>query len=271
MKRNDTLTIFDLARHKERPNIKTYIDYIFDDFIQLHGDRCFGDDKAIIAGIAYLSGIPVTVIGHVKGNTVNENIEANFAMAHPEGYRKALRQMKLAEKFNRPIICFVNTPGAFCGVDAEKRGQGQAIAQNLVEMMGLKVPVIAVVTGEGGSGGALGIAVANSVLMLQNAIYSVISPKGFASILWKDASREREAAVKLKLTAYDLLDFGVIDGIIEESKNGAHTDPEFTALKIKEEILKELNNYLEKDADYLISQRYERFRKIGCFQEVENK
>ena len=200
----------------ERPNIDDIVKEIFTDFIELHGDRLYGEDHAMCAGIARLNGTPVTVIGQRKGHTTEQNIEANFGMAHPEGYRKALRLAKQAEKFHRPIICFVDTAGAFCGVGAEERGQGEAIARNLYEFMGLKVPVISVVTGEGGSGGALGIAVANEVYMMQNAIYSVISPRGCASILWKDASRELDAAQALHITAEDLLQFDMIEGIIKE-------------------------------------------------------
>ena len=181
----------ELIRNKERPTLRDYIPLVFEEFIELHGDRYYGDDGAIIGGIATLGGTPVTVVGQLKGKTIEENKRANFAMAHPEGYRKALRLMRQAEKFHRPIICFIDTPGAFCGIEAEERGQGEAIAKNLFEMMGLKTPVVSIVLGEGGSGGALGLGVCDRLAMLENAVYSVISPRGCASILWKDASREK--------------------------------------------------------------------------------
>ena len=246
----------------ERPNIDDIVKEIFTDFIELHGDRLYGEDHAMCAGIARLNGTPVTVIGQRKGHTTEQNIEANFGMAHPEGYRKALRLAKQAEKFHRPIICFVDTAGAFCGVGAEERGQGEAIARNLYEFMGLKVPVISVVTGEGGSGGALGIAVANEVYMMQNAIYSVISPRGCASILWKDASRELDAAQALHITAEDLLQFGMIEGIIKE---GITQSAYFKNIKTTlTAALKRLSAMSEQE---LQNQRYEKFRKIGVFYE----
>ena len=206
----------ELIRNKERPTLRDYIPLVFEEFIELHGDRYYGDDGAIIGGIATLGGTPVTVVGQLKGKTIEENKRANFAMAHPEGYRKALRLMRQAEKFHRPIICFIDTPGAFCGIEAEERGQGEAIAKNLFEMMGLKTPVVSIVLGEGGSGGALGLGVCDRLAMLENAVYSVISPRGCASILWKDASREKEAAQVLKMTAEDLKEFGVCDDILAE-------------------------------------------------------
>ncbi len=246
----------------QRPNIDDIVKEIFTDFIELHGDRLYGEDHAMCAGIARLNGTPVTVIGQRKGHTTEQNIEANFGMAHPEGYRKALRLAKQAEKFHRPIICFVDTAGAFCGVGAEERGQGEAIARNLYEFMGLKVPVISVVTGEGGSGGALGIAVANEVYMMQNAIYSVISPRGCASILWKDASRELDAAQALHITAEDLLQFDMIEGIIKE---GITQSAYFKNIKTTlTAALKRLSALSEQE---LQNQRYEKFRKIGVFYE----
>ena len=246
----------------ERPNIDDIVKEIFTDFIELHGDRLYGEDHAMCAGIARLNGTPVTVIGQRKGHTTEQNIEANFGMAHPEGYRKALRLAKQAEKFHRPIICFVDTAGAFCGVGAEERGQGEAIARNLYEFMGLKVPVLSVVTGEGGSGGALGIAVANEVYMMQNAIYSVISPRGCASILWKDASRELDAAQALHITAEDLLQFDMIEGIIKE---GITQSAYFKNIKTTlTAALKRLSAMSEQE---LQNQRYEKFRKIGVFYE----
>ena len=257
----------EIGHHKERPNIDDLIALIFDDFFELHGDRNFGDDTAICGGIANFEGRAVTVIGHKKGKNTTENIKANFGMPYPEGYRKALRLMKQAEKFNRPIICFVDTPGAHCGVGAEERGQGEAIARNLYEMMTLKVPVISIVTGEGGSGGALALAVANEVYMLENAVYSIISPKGFASILWKDPTRENEAAEQLKMTAQDLLEFGVIEKIIDEPKGGAHEDAKTTARNIKKAISSALEKLSGKDGGTLAEERYQKFRKIGAFEE----
>lgn len=252
-----------LARLSARPTSLDYIELIFDEFIELHGDRLYGDDKAIVGGIAKLEGKPVTVIGHQKGRTTKMRIERNFGMANPEGYRKALRLMKQAEKFGRPIITFIDTPGAFCGIGAEERGEAESIARNLMEMSNLKVPVICIVIGEGSSGGALGIGVGNRVYMLENAVYSVLSPEGFSTILWKDSSRAKEAADIMKITAQDLLDLKVIDGIIKESKGGAHNDKEETAKNIKDTLqkaLKELENMTEEE---LQEDRYQKFRKIG--------
>ena len=211
-----------IARHKDRPTGSYYIKNIFDDFIELHGDRNFGDDAAIIGGIGYLNKVPVTVIAITKGANTKENIKRNFGMPKPEGYRKALRLMKQAEKFHRPVICFIDTPGAFCGVEAEERGQGEAIARNLMEMSRLKTPIISVLMGEGGSGGALALAVCDKVLMLEHAIYSILSPEGFASILWKDGSKAKEAAEVMKITAQDLYQFKIIDKIVKEPYGGAH-------------------------------------------------
>lgn len=242
----------------KRPNIDDIIAAVFDDFIELHGDRLYGEDPAMCCGLAYLHGTPVTVIGQRKGKTTEENITANFAMPHPEGYRKALRLAHQAEKFRRPIICFVDTPGAFCGIGAEERGQGEAIARNLYEFMGLRTPVISIVTGEGGSGGALAIAVANEVYMLQNAMYSVISPRGCASILWKDASRELEAAEALHCTASDLYRFGMIEGIIREHN---------IFKNIRAVLMEAVNRLSAMSGEELRNQRYEKFRKIGVFNE----
>ena len=205
-----------VARHPDRPTTRDYIQLLFTDFIELHGDRLYGDDAAIIGGIALFDGKPITIIGHQRGKDTKENIKRNFGMPHPEGYRKALRLMKQAEKFNRPIICFIDTKGAYPGKAAEERGQSEAIARNLVEMAGLKVPVISVVIGEGGSGGALALGVANHIHMLENSTYSVISPEGAASILWKDASLAKQAAEAMKITAPDLKEMGIIDGVIRE-------------------------------------------------------
>lgn len=257
-----------LARIVERPSALTYINSIFDDFIELHGDRNFADDKAIVGGIAFLKGMPVTIIAEQKGDNTKENIARNFGSPHPEGYRKALRLMKQAEKFQRPIVCFVDTAGAYCGLGAEERGQGQAIAQNLMEMMQLSVPVISIVIGEGGSGGALAIAVANEVWMLENAIYSILSPEGFASILWKDASRAQEAAAIMKITAQDLMKLGIIEKIISEPNGGAHKNKEAVIASLKSELVKALGDLNAKSGDELKELRYNKFRKIGTLVET---
>lgn len=257
----------DLIRHKNRPTVKDYFPLIFDEFIEMHGDRYFGDDRAIIGGIASISGIPVTVIAEVKGRNINENKESNFAMPHPEGYRKALRLAKQAEKFHRPVICFIDTPGAFCGVDAEKRGQGEAIARNLMEFMTLRTTVISVVLGEGGSGGALALGVCDELAILENAIYSVISPRGFASILWKDDTREREACSIMKITAEDMINLGIAEKIIEEPLGGAQNDVSQTAENIAEFLYKSLCKKMKIDIDVLLNERYTKFRKIGEFEE----
>ena len=254
-------------RHKHRPTVMDYIPVIFKDFMEMHGDRHYGDDNAIVGGIAELNGIPVTVIAQVKGRNLDENKKSNFSMPHPEGYRKALRLVKQAEKFHRPVICLVDTPGAFCGIEAEKRGQGEAIARNLMEFMLVKTPIISVVLGEGGSGGALALAVCDELAMLENALYSVISPRGFASILWKDASREMEAAELMKITAEDLVKFGVCEKIIEEPTGGAHTDMEYTAMNISDYLKDALARITQYDTDTLLEKRYEKFRKIGMFNE----
>lgn len=261
-KKNEVWNIVEIARNKERPNVRFYIENIFDDFIEFHGDRNFRDDKAVIGGIASIDKISVTVIGVNKGKNVKENVDTNFGMVHPEGYRKALRLMKQAEKFKRPVICFVDTPGAFCGIGAEERGQGQAIAQNLVELMGLKVPVISIVIGEGGSGGALALAVADKVFMLEHSVYSVLSPEGFASILWKDSSRAEEAAGVMKITAQDLKSFNIIDKIIKEPRGGAHKNPIKMAQNIKKTILEALGEMKGTDLDTLLNERYNKYRNI---------
>jgi len=242
------------ARDKKRSTSLDLINGIFSDFLEMHGDRYFADDKAVVAGIAYLNDLPVTVIGIEKGHTIRERAMRNFGSSHPEGYRKALRQMKLAEKFNRPVVCFVDTSGAYCGIGAEERGQGQAIAGNLMEMMTLKTPIISVIIGEGGSGGALGLAVANEVWMLENATYSVISPEGCASILWKDSSKAAEAAECLKLTAEDLLNLKIIDKIIAES--------DLLVDGLRSQLTDTLKKYNAMSADELIEHRYMRFRVI---------
>lgn len=257
-----------LARHPNRPTTLDYIKNLIRNFIQLHGDRRYSDDAAIVAGIGFFEGTPVTVIGHQKGRDTKDNIKRHFGMPHPEGYRKALRLMKQAEKFKRPIICFIDTPGAYPGLGAEERGQGEAIAVNLFEMSGLKTPIISIITGEGGSGGALALGVADRVFMLANTIYSVISPEGCASILWKDSSKAGEAAEALKIDANNLLNLGIIDDIIEEPEGGAHEDHEKTCENIRDKLrvtIEELKQYSIED---LLEQRYIKFRKMGKFLET---
>lgn len=258
-----------LARHSQRPTTMDYIEAIFDDFLELHGDRLFGDDSAVVGGIAKFKGMPVTVIGQQKGRDTKENISRNFGMMHPEGYRKALRLMKQAEKFKRPIICFIDTPGAYCGLGAEERGQGEAIAKNLMEMAGIKVPIIAIVIGEGGSGGALALGVGDRIFMLENAIYSVLSPEGFASILWKDSTQASKAAGLMKITARDLKNFHIISDVIAEPLGGAHKDFSETALNIKTSIKESLDELLTKNEDELLNERYNQFRRMGVFMEEE--
>ena len=252
------------ARAKGRPTTMRFIENIFTDFTELHGDRRFGDDKAIVAGIARLGEMPVTVIGMEKGADTKEKVSRNFGSPHPEGYRKALRLMKQAEKFHRPVVCFVDTSGAYCGISAEERGQAQAIAENLMEMMALKTPVISVLIGEGGSGGAIGLAVADEVWMLENAWYSVISPEGCASILWKDSGKMKEAATCLKLTADDLYSFGVIEQVISEH------DGDFVPVyeELKEKLAKVLAKNSSLPIETLLDNRYNRFRRIGAPGEI---
>ena len=250
------------SRSKERPVGKDYIDILFEDFVELHGDRYYRDDPAIIGGIAYFQGICVTVITQAKGRTTKENLERNFAMPSPEGYRKARRLMKQAEKFHRPVINFVDTPGAFCGMEAEERGQGEAIARNLFELSGLKVPVLSVVIGEGGSGGALALAVADEVWMLENSVYSVLSPEGFASILWKDSSRSAEAAKMMKLTAADLKKLGVIERVFPEPQNFSVLTMKPTAELLRAGLAEFLTKYQKLETKDLLEGRYERFRKL---------
>ncbi len=247
------------ARAKERPTAKSFIEAIFTDFTELHGDRCFGDDSAVMGGIARLGGRPVTVIALEKGKGTKEKITRNFGCAHPEGYRKALRLMKQAEKFKRPVVCLVDTSGAYCGIGPEERGQGHAIAQNLMQMMTLKVPVVSVLIGEGGSGGALALAVADEVWMLENAVYSVISPEGCASILWKDPKMAKEAAIQLKLTAEDLYGMGVIDRIIVEK--GKDFTPVYEHLTLA--LDRTISQLALLPDEVLTNNRYSRFRRIG--------
>ena len=249
-----------LAREQGRPKALDYINNIFKEFVELHGDRYFGDDKSIVGGIALLEKIPVTVIGEQKGKNVRENMERNFGMPEPEGYRKALRLMKQAEKFKRPIITFIDTPGAYPGMGAEERGQGEAIAKNLMEMSKLKVPIICIVIGEGSSGGALAVGVGDKIVMLENAVYSILSPEGFASILYKDSSKAKEAAENMKLTAKDLKKLGTIDKIIEEPENGAQNDFETICKNIKEYLLKEIKSLKKLTEKELVEKRYKKFR-----------
>lgn len=262
----ENLTAWDkvsIARCVERPTALDYINQIFICFMELHGDRYYGDDAAIVGGIALFNDIPVTVIAQQKGNNTKENIKRNFGMPYPEGYRKALRLMKQAEKFKRPIICLIDTPGAYCGLGAEERGQGEAIARNLMFMSTLKTPIISIVIGEGGSGGALAIAIADEVWMLEHAIYSILSPEGFASILYKDVSRVKEAAISMKITAQDLINFGVIDRIIKEPLGGAHTDVNEVAVSIKHNLEEAISRLIHEPMESLLAKRYYKFRKIG--------
>ena len=251
-----------LARETERPKALDYIESIFEDFIELHGDRNFGDDKSIIGGIAKIEGMAVTVIGEQKGKNSKENIKRNFGMPNPEGYRKALRLMKQAEKFNRPIITFIDTPGAYPGIGAEERGQGEAIARNMLEMSNLKVPIICIVIGEGSSGGALAIAVGDRIVMLENAVYSILSPEGFASILYKDSSKAKEAAENMKITAEDLKKLKIIDKIIKEPNGGAQKDFGTVSENLKEYIISSIKELKELSKQELIQKRYEKFRKM---------
>ncbi len=257
-----------LARHPKRPHTIDYVENIFTDFVELHGDRKFGDDKAIIAGFAFFEGKPVAVIGHEKGKDTKEKIERNFGMPHPEGYRKAIRVMKLAEKFKRPVITFIDTPGAYPGIGAEERGQSQAIAESIMTMGSLKVPTVAVVIGEGGSGGALALGVADRVLMLENAIYSVISPEGCAAILFKSQEKAPEAAESLKITSKDLKELGIIDCIVPEPLGGAHLQPKKTYRLVKRGIRKALREIIDIPVDELVEKRQAKFYSMGRFAET---
>lgn len=261
--------IMHLARVHSRPTTLDYINEIFEDFIELHGDRLYGDDLAIVGGIARLNGVAVTVVGHQRGKDTKDNIQRFFGSPHPEGFRKALRFMQQANKFGRPIITFIDTKGAYPGDSAEARGQSEAIARNLKEMALLRVPVICVVIGEGGSGGALALGVGNRVLMLENSIYSVISPNGAASILWKDASKADQAAEAMKITAKDLLEFGIIEEIVPEPKGGAHLDPVRTAEAVKTAIWRHLEELSGMTPEALVEDRYRKFRSVGKFAAPE--
>ncbi|GIO04303.1 acetyl-coenzyme A carboxylase carboxyl transferase subunit alpha [Brevibacillus reuszeri] len=254
-----------LARHPERPTTLDYIKLLFTDFIEVHGDRLFGDDHSIVGGIAKFDGRPVTVVGHQTGKDTKDNIKRNFGMAHPEGYRKALRIMQQADKFGRPIICFINTKGAYPGKSAEERGQSEAIARNLREMATFRVPIICIVIGEGGSGGALAISVGNRILMLENSWYSVIAPESAAAILWRDASLGMRAAESMKITAPDLFELGVIDGVIPEPFGGAHRDLIAQASAVKKVIAEQLEQLGHLTPDELIQDRYEKFKNIGKY------
>jgi acetyl-CoA carboxylase carboxyl transferase subunit alpha len=252
-----------LARHPRRPYTLDYVNMLVSDFIELHGDRAFSDDRALVCGLAKLSGQKIAVLGHQKGHDTKENLRRNFGCAHPEGYRKALRLMQLAEQFGLPVVVFIDTPGAYPGIGAEERGQSQAIATNLREMIGIATPIVAVVIGEGGSGGALGIGVADRVCVLENSYYSVISPEGCAAILWKDGAKAPEAAEVLKLTAQDLLHMGIIDEIVPEPLGGAHRDPDGCAQNLKKCLLKNLKELKSFSKEELLKGRYNKFRRIG--------
>ena len=254
-----------IARHQQRPYTLDYVNYLFTDFMELHGDRGFADDKAIVAGLAKYHGRPVAVVGHQKGRDTKQRLARNFGQPKPEGYRKALRVMQLAAKFGRPILSFVDTQGAYPGIDAEERGQGEAIARNLREMARLRVPIIVTVTGEGGSGGALAIAVGDKVNILENSFYSVISPEGCASIIWRDATKAETAAAAMKMTAKDLKDLGIVDEIIPEPDGGAHTDYEGAARLLDDVLDRQLVALTNEPVRELLSARYEKFRKMGQF------
>jgi len=256
-----------VARHKNRPHTTDYLSMVFDEFVELHGDKLFGDDRAIRAGFATIDGTKVMVMGHQKGRTFKDRTENYFGCAHPEGYRKAMAKMKMAEKYKLPVICFIDTPGAYPGIGAEERGQAQVIAENMYEMSRLKTPVICVVIGEGGSGGALGIGVGDRVAVLKNAYYSVISPEGCAGILWKGAEHAEKAAQALKFTSENLLRFGIVDEVVEEPLGGAHRDHHSMAAKMKAFLKRNLKELSKQSVDELLANRYQRFRKIGVFEE----
>lgn len=255
-----------LARHPNRPKSLTLVHLIFDDFLPLHGDRLYSEDQAIIGGLARIEEERLVFIGHQKGESIKDNLSRNFGMAHPEGYRKAHRLMNLAEKLHRPILTFIDTPGAYPGIEAEERGQAEAIAANLERMSQLRVPILVIIIGEGGSGGALGIGVGDRILMLENAVYSVISPEGCAAILWKNQEKVEEAAKALRLTSQDLFNLGLIDEIIPEPRGGAHKDPEQTALNIKERIIKHLEELKKVSPEEVVEKRYKKYRGIGKFK-----
>jgi acetyl-CoA carboxylase carboxyl transferase subunit alpha len=257
-----------IARHQQRPYLLDFVQYLFTDFIELHGDRAFGDDKAIIAGLAKFHGRPVAIVGHQKGRDTKQRVIRNFGQPKPEGYRKALRVMQLAAKFSRPVLTFIDTPGAYPGIDAEERGQGEAIARNLREMARLPVPVIVTVTGEGGSGGALAVAVGDRVNILENSFYSVISPEGCAAIMWRDSTKAEAAAEAMKITAKDLKEFGIVDEIVAEPEGGAHSDHEAAARLLGDVLERQLAELSLERTQNLMDARYEKFRKMGQFFDV---
>ncbi len=254
-----------VARHSRRPHTLDYVERLMTDWVELHGDRRFADDPAIVTGLATFQGRSVVVVGHQKGRSTKQRVHRNFGQPRPEGYRKALRVMEMAEKFGRPILSFIDTPGAYPGIGAEERGQAEAIARNLIEMAGLRVPIIVTVTGEGGSGGALALGVGDRVLILEYGIYSVISPEGCAAILWKDQDKRREAADAMRITAPDLHELGVVDEVIEEPLGGAHTDPETACQRVGTSIAAALEQFERLDPDELIRRRYQRYRHLGVF------
>ena len=256
-----------LSRHPDRPYTLDYIDMITEEFIEIHGDRHYADDKALLTGFARIGGKELIIVGHQKGRDMKENLERNFGCAHPEGYRKAIRVMKIAEKYELPVVAFIDTPGAYPGVGAEERGQAEAIAYNLREMAGLKVPIMIFVVGEGGSGGALGIGVGDRIFVLENAYYSVISPEGCAAILWRENSKTPSAAEALKLTAPELLELGIIDGMIPEPLGGAHRDPQRAADEIKKTILQNIEELSKFTPEELVNARYNKYRNMGAYRE----
>ena len=260
--------VVQLARHPRRPHTRDFCRLLFEDFLELHGDRLYGDDPAIVGGLARFAGRSVVVVGHQKGRETREKLARNFGMPHPEGYRKALRLMRLAEKFGKPVITLIDTPGAYPGIGAEERGQAEAIARNLRAMAALRVPIVAVVTGEGGSGGAMAIGVGDRILMLEYAVYSVISPEGCAAILWGDAARAPEAAEILKLTARDLLRLGVIDAVVPEPPGGAHRDWEGAAAALRAALLEHLAALEGRPPEALVRERYEKYRRLGVVEEA---
>lgn len=257
-----------ISRHPNRPYTLDYIEAMLTDFIEMHGDRAFADDPAIVCGMARLDGMPMTIIGHQKGRTTKEKIYRNFGMPNPEGYRKALRIMRFAEKFQKPLLTFIDTPGAYPGIGAEERGQGESIARNLAVMSQLRTPILTVVIGEGGSGGALALGVADRILMLEHSTYSVISPEGCAAILWNNGAKANEAADLLKITAQDLFQMKVIDEVVEEPIGGAHRDPRRAAEFLKESVVRNLTEIRTKPIDELLKLRYEKLRRIGAFDEI---
>jgi acetyl-CoA carboxylase carboxyl transferase subunit alpha len=257
-----------ISRHPNRPYTLDYIEAIMTDFVEMHGDRAFADDPAIVSGMAKLDGMPLTVIGHQKGRTTKEKILRNFGMPNPEGYRKALRVMRFAERFHKPLLTFIDTPGAYPGIGAEERGQGESIARNLSVMSQLKTPILTVVIGEGGSGGALALGVADRILMLEHSTYSVISPEGCAAILWNDGAKASEAAELLKITAQDLFQMKIVDEVVEEPIGGAHRDPRRASELLKEAVVRNLAEIRNVPFDDLLRQRYEKLRRIGMFDEI---